>query len=50
MVEADGLAELPDGRAYEPNYCFAFRFADGMIQAVTEYMDTHYAREMFFGG
>jgi ketosteroid isomerase-like protein len=40
VVEHSGRNKLPDGRRYDNNYCWVFRFEEGLIQEVREYMDT----------
>jgi uncharacterized protein len=47
IVEHSGRNELPDGRHYDNNYCWVFRFQDGLIQEVREYMDTQLVTETF---
>jgi len=47
-VEAEGYAELSNGRVYEPVYHFLFEIEDGKIKRVKEYMDTHHAYATFF--
>jgi ketosteroid isomerase-like protein len=47
-VEAEGYAELTNGRVYSPQSSFFFRLADGKITEVREYLDTHHAHEIFF--
>jgi ketosteroid isomerase-like protein len=47
VVEHTGHNELPDGRRYDNNYCWIFRFQDGLIQEVSEYMDTQLVTETF---
>lgn len=49
-VEAKGHAELKDGRVYDPDYHLLFTVRDGKISEVREYMDTHHAFDIFFGG
>lgn len=49
-VEAEGFAELLDGRIYKPTYHFLFRIQDGEIMEVKEYLDTHHAFETFYQG
>jgi len=39
-VEARGANTTKAGAAYNNNYCFVFRLADGKLAEVTEYMDT----------
>lgn len=48
-VEAQGYAELADGRVYDPQYHFLVTLRDGKVFEVREYMDTLHARETFFG-
>ena len=38
VVEHSGRNEMPDGRRYDNNYCWVFRFEEGLIQEVREYM------------
>jgi uncharacterized protein len=47
VVEHTGRNELSDGRRYDNNYCWVFRFADGLIREVREYMDTQLVTETF---
>jgi uncharacterized protein len=47
VVEHSGRNELPDGRRYDNNYCWVFRFQDDVIQEVREYMDTQLVTETF---
>ena len=47
VVEHSGRNELPDGRRYDNNYCWIFRFEEGLIQEVREYMDTQLVTETF---
>lgn len=49
-VEAEGYAELNDGRVYNPQYHFLFTIKDGSIMEVKEYLDTQHAYETFFAG
>ena len=46
MLEAHGSGPLADGRIYANHYIFTFRFRDGMICEVAEYLDTAYAQGM----
>jgi hypothetical protein len=46
-VEHSGRNKLPDGRRYDNNYCWVFRFQNGLIQEVREYMDTQLVTETF---
>jgi len=47
VVEHSGRNELSDGRRYDNNYCWVFRFRDGLIQEVREYMDTQLVTDTF---
>ncbi|MGI8433636.1 MAG: nuclear transport factor 2 family protein [Nocardioidaceae bacterium] len=47
LVEHSGRNELPDGRRYDNNYCWVFRFKDELIHEVREYMDTQLVAETF---
>lgn len=47
VVEHSGRNEMPDGRRYDNNYCWVFRFQDGFIKEVREYMDTLLVTETF---
>jgi ketosteroid isomerase-like protein len=47
-VEAEGYAELTNGRVYNPQSSFFFKLADGKITEVREYLDTQHAHEIFF--
>jgi uncharacterized protein len=47
VVEHSGRNEMPDGRRYDNNYCWIFRFEEGFIQEVREYMDTQLVTETF---
>lgn len=47
VVDHSGRNELPDGRRYDNNYCWVFRFKDEFIQEVREYMDTQLVTETF---
>ena len=44
MLEAHGSGPLADGRIYANHYIFTFRFRDGLIAEVAEYLDTAYAQ------
>jgi len=46
MLEAHGSGPLADGRIYANHYIFTFRFRDGLISEVAEYLDTAYAQAM----
>jgi ketosteroid isomerase-like protein len=47
VIEHSGRNELAVGRRYDNNYCWVFRFQDGLIQEVREYMDTQLVTETF---
>ena len=47
LVEHVGRNVLPDGRNYNNRYCWVFRFQNGLIQEVREYMDTQLVTETF---
>lgn len=47
VVEHSGRNELADGRRYDNNYCWIFRFQNGIIHEVREYMDTLLVTETF---
>lgn len=47
VVEHSGRNAMPDGRRYDNNYCWVFRFQDDVIQEVREYMDTQLVTETF---
>lgn len=48
-VEAEGFAELLDGRSFTPQYHFLITVRGDKLLEVKEYMDTHHAKEIFFG-
>jgi uncharacterized protein len=47
-VEAQGHAELTNGRTYQSQYHFLFEVSGNKIASVKEYLDTNHAREIFF--
>lgn len=47
IVEHSGRNRLPDGRRYDNNYCWIFRYHEGRIQEVREYMDTQLVTDTF---
>ncbi len=47
-VEAEGWAELTNGRIYNSRYHFAVELREGKILRVREYMDSLHARQIFF--
>jgi hypothetical protein len=48
FVEAEGYAELNNGRVYNPQSAFVFEIEDGLIKHVKEYLDTQHAQDVFF--
>lgn len=48
VVEAEGYAELNNGRVYNPQSAFVFEIADGKVKGVREYLDTQHAHDIFF--
>jgi ketosteroid isomerase-like protein len=48
-VEAEGFAELADGRSFTPHYHFLITVRGDKLLEVKEYMDTQHAKEIFFG-
>jgi uncharacterized protein len=47
-VEAEGYAELTNGRIYSSKYHFLFEVEGDKVTRVKEYLDTHHAYETFF--
>lgn len=47
-VEAQGYAELLDGRVYDCQYHFLITIRGGKVADVKEYMDTQHAKQTFF--
>jgi ketosteroid isomerase-like protein len=47
-VEAEGFAELNNGRVYNSLYHFVFEVDGDKVTAVKEYLDTHHAHAIFF--
>lgn len=45
-VEMEGHADLVGGGSYDNVYHFLFRFRDGKIASVEEYLDTKYTEEV----
>ncbi len=41
-------ARTRDGRCYDNDYAGVFRVVDGRLSAVTEYLDTAYAKQVLF--
>lgn len=47
-VEAEGLAELHNGRVYNSRYHFLVELRNDKVLHVREYMDTLHAQQVFF--
>ena len=47
-VEAQGHAELTNGRVYQSLYHFLFEVRGDKVAGVKEYLDTHHAHAIFF--
>ncbi|MDQ2897673.1 MAG: nuclear transport factor 2 family protein [Actinomycetota bacterium] len=47
VVEHSGRNVTSDGRRYDNNYCWIFRFQEELIHEVREYMDTQLVTETF---
>ena len=47
VVEARGKNTTREGTPYNNAYCFVFRLAQGKLQQLTEYMDTHLVTAVF---
>jgi uncharacterized protein len=43
-MQAHGRARAKSGGRYDNTYCFVFRFRDGRIAEITEYLDTDLVR------
>jgi uncharacterized protein len=48
VAEWTSHARTRDGRRYDNDYAGVFRVVDGRITAVTEYLDTAYAKQVLF--
>ena len=46
-MQAHGKAQSKNGRRYDNTYCHVFRFANGKVQEVTEYLDTELVTSAF---
>jgi ketosteroid isomerase-like protein len=49
IVEDTMHAIVPNGTAYDNDYCFVFELEDGRIKRVREYMDTQRLKEAILG-
>jgi uncharacterized protein len=47
IVECRGHAQTRTGGTYDNSYCMIFRFANGLIRELTEYMDTAHVLAIF---
>ena len=45
VVEMTHRSEGLNGKRYETEHCLVFEVRDGLIQAVREYIDSHYLHE-----
>jgi ketosteroid isomerase-like protein len=48
VVEAEGHAELNNGRVYNPQSVLIFQIVGGKVLSVKEYLDTQHASDVFF--
>ncbi|MFB0612031.1 nuclear transport factor 2 family protein [Aurantiacibacter poecillastricola] len=46
-VESRSTGKTADGKVYENDYCWVFEVRDGKIDAMREYMDSHYTAKLF---
>ena len=46
-VESNSTGKTMDGKAYDNDYCWVFEISDGKIDAMREYMDSHYTAKLF---
>ena len=46
-VQARGFSKTRDGREYNNTYCYVYRFQEGKIIEVKEYLDTEILRQAF---
>jgi ketosteroid isomerase-like protein len=49
VIEQRLRATLPNGNAYDNDYCFVLELENGLIRRVREYMDTAKGNRMVFG-
>ena len=47
VMQAQGHARLRSGAPYDNVYCLVFRFGDGVVREVTEYLDTGLVQRAF---
>jgi uncharacterized protein len=46
-VESNSTGKTMDGKIYDNDYCWVFEVSDGKIDAMREYMDSHYTAKLF---
>ena len=46
-VESFSTGKTMDGKIYENDYCWVFEVSNGKIDAMREYMDSHYTAKLF---
>lgn len=46
-VESNSTGTTLDGKGYDNDYCWVFEVADGKIDSMREYMDSHYTAKLF---
>ena len=46
-VESNSTGTTMDGKVYDNDYCWVFEIANGKIDAMREYMDSHYTAKLF---
>ena len=46
-VESNSTGRTKDGKVYDNDYCWVFEVSGGKIDAMREYMDSHYTAKLF---
>ena len=46
-VESNSTGTTMDGKVYDNDYCWVFEISNGKIDAMREYMDSHYTAKLF---
>ena len=46
-VESNSTGKTMDGKVYDNDYCWVFEISNGKIDAMREYMDSHYTAKLF---
>jgi ketosteroid isomerase-like protein len=46
-VESNSTGKTMDGKIYDNDYCWVFEISNGKIDAMREYMDSHYTAKLF---